>query len=471
MAATLLLAGALAPGAVRALETGDLAGPDPDPDPQAVETQVTTGPGGRLLTNTGVWSPDGRWLVHDTRSDPAGEVFDGETIEAIHVDTREIRVLYRARNGAHCGVATFHPRKPQVVFILGPEHPTPDWSYGPARRQGVLVNWDEPGRAVPLDARNLVPPFTPGALRGGSHVHVFHPDGSLLSFTYEDHVLAAGKDSGAGSDRDANQRNLGVSVLGRPVVVPPTHPRNHDGSAFTVLVTRTVNQPRPGSDDIQKAFEEGWIGTDGYLRPDGTRQRHALAFQGQVVTGAGDTISEVFVVDLPADLTQPGDGPLEGTETRRPAPPRGTVQRRVTHTADRRYPGIQGPRHWLRVSPDGTRIAFLMKDDAGTPHLWTVSPNGGPPLQVTRGPHGVSSAFTWTPDGRYLAHVMDWSVCVTDAASGRTRRLTRRAEDETTAPRPEACVVSPEGRRIAYVRRLPGSDGRLSNQIFVVAWR
>lgn len=468
MAATLILAGALAPGAVRALETGDLEGPDSDP--QAVETQVTTGPGGRLLTNTGVWSPDGHWLVYDTRSDPAGEIFDGVTIEAINVETREIRVLYQSRNGAHCGVATFHPRTSQAVFIHGPEHPTPDWSYGPYHRQGVLVNWSEPGRAIRLDARDLVPPFTPGALRGGSHVHVFHPDGSLLSFTYEDHVLAAGKDSGSASGRDLNQRNLGVSVPGRPVVVPPAHPRNHDGSAFTVLVTRTVNEPRPGSDEIKKAFEEGWIGTEGYLRPDGTRQRHALAFQGHVVTEAGETISEVFVVDLPPDLARPGDGPLEGTATRRPAPPLGTSQRRVTFTAHRKFPGIQGPRHWLRVSPDGTRIAFLMKDDAGTPHLWTVSPNGGPPRQVTRGRQGVASAFTWTPDGRHLAHVMDRSVCVTEAESGRTRRLTGRT-DEATAPRPEACVVSPDGRRIAYVRRMAGPGGRLSNQIFVVTWR
>ncbi len=29
-----------------------------------------------------------------------------------------------------------------------------------------------------------------GALRGGSHVHVFSPDGSAVSFTYEDEVLA-----------------------------------------------------------------------------------------------------------------------------------------------------------------------------------------------------------------------------------------------------------------------------------------
>ena len=89
---------------------------------------------------------------------------------------------------------------------------------------------------------------------------------------------------------------------GRPVVVHKTHWRNHDGSAFTVAVTRLTDAPRPDSDEISKAFEEGWIGTAGYLKADGTRQRYALAFQGHVATADGGTISEVFVCDLPDEL-------------------------------------------------------------------------------------------------------------------------------------------------------------------------
>src|SRR5690242_9268702 len=95
------------------------------------ERQITRGPGGRVLTNTGVWSPDGEWIVYDTRSDPAGDNFDGDTIQMVNVQTGEVRELYRAKNGAHCGVVTFHPRENKVVFILGPEHPTADWQYGP----------------------------------------------------------------------------------------------------------------------------------------------------------------------------------------------------------------------------------------------------------------------------------------------------------------------------------------------------
>jgi WD40 repeat protein len=271
-----------------------------------------------------------------------------------------------------------------------------------------------------------------------------------------------------GPDHDLNQRNVGVSVPRGPVRVSHDHPRNHDGAWFTVLVTRTTSHPRPGSDDITRAYEEGWVGTNGYVRPDGTRQRSALAFQGDVRTLDGRKVTEVFLVDLPDDLTHPGDGPPAGTETRLPRPPRGVVQRRLTFTTERKYPGVQGPRHWLRSSPDGTQIAFLMKDDAGVAQLWTVSPNGGPPRQVTHNPRPVASTITWSPDGRSIAHVMDGSVCVTEAGTGRTRRLTPRRTD-ATAPRPEACVFSPDGTQIAYVRRLPDSGGGASNQIFVVA--
>ena len=129
------------------------------------EKQITRGPGGRILTNTGVWSPDGEWLAYDTRGDAAGDGFNGLTIEAVNVRTGEVRELYRAKNGAYCGVVTFHPHQNKVVFILGPENPTPDWQYGMYHRQGVIVAADyhsvtktAPPLVVNLDARDLTPP-------------------------------------------------------------------------------------------------------------------------------------------------------------------------------------------------------------------------------------------------------------------------------------------------------------------------
>jgi dipeptidyl aminopeptidase/acylaminoacyl peptidase len=438
---------------------------EPNSAAAAAERQVTNARKGHLLTNTGVWSPDGQWIVYDTRSDAAGDTFDGTSIEMANVATGEVRELFRSKNGVHCGVVTFHPREDNVVFILGPENPTPDWQYSAWHRQGVVVEVSRPGVARNLDARDLAPPFTPGALRGGSHVHVWDPLGDWLSFTYEDHVLA--QRSTNVTDGEINQRNIGVSVPGKPVRVGRDHPRNHDGDYFSVLVTRTVARPRAGSDEIARACEEGWVGTNGYLRLDGSRQRRALAFQGQVVTSQNQMLGEVYLVDLPEDLSIPGEFPLAGTETRKPYPPERVTQRRLTFTAGRKFPGLQGPRHWLRSSPDGARIAFLMKDDTGVVQLWTVSPNGGEPRQVTRNVHSVASAFTWSPDGARLAHVMDNSVCVTDVKTGETRRLTRRTEN-AAAPRPEACVFSPDGSRIAFVRRVL-DNGEPVNQIFTAS--
>lgn len=400
------------------------------------ERQLTQGPGGRILTNCNVWSPDGQWLVYDTRSDAEGSVFDGTRIELVHADTGQIKTVYESRCGAHCGVATFHPLNAEVVFILGPEDPTPEWAYLPSHRQGVIVSLDRPGEAVNLDARDLTPPGTPGALRGGSHVHVFSPEGEWVSFTYND-ALA-----------DSTQRNVGVAVPG-PVTVSKAHPRSHDGTYFSVLATRTVGGPRPGSDEIGQALEDGWIGTAGYVQPDGTRQVRALAFQGQVTGTDGRRFWEVFVCDLPEDVRQFSPG-----------------QRRVTFTEDSEYPGISGPRHWLRSSPDGAEIAFLRRDAAGVAQIWTVSPLGGPLRQVTRDPWPVASAFTWDPAGERIAYAADGSVFTVEVQTGRSVRQTPRA-DAADAPLPLACVFSPEGRRIAFLRRRADGAGR-SNQVCVV---
>jgi WD40 repeat protein len=427
------------------------------------ELQITRAAHGHVLANTGVWSPDGAWIVYDCRD--AGEKFDATRIEAVNVMTGEVRCLYESRSQACCGVAAWNPYEPRVVFILGPEHPTAGWAYGSTRRRGVLADLQTPGQVHPLDAMNYAPPFAPGALRGGSHLHVFSPDGQWVCFTYEDEILA--RFAPLGSGHDINQRNIGVAVPAGPVRVNANHPRNHDGDFFSVVVSRTVVQPRPGSDEISRACEEGWIGRDGYLRTDGTRQRRALAFQGTVTAPDGRSCAEVFALDLPDDLTVAGTSPLEGTATRWPAPPCGVVQHRLTFTTDRKFPGVAAiPRHWLRSSPDGAQIAFLLQDDDGRAQFWVVSPAGGPPRQLSRHPWGVASTFTWSPDGRWLAHVLDNSVCVTDAVTGRGYRLTPRTAGEA-APHRSACVFSPDGQQIAFLRRVQ-IEGRKYLQIHTV---
>jgi len=449
--------------------------------------QLAPTPYNQMLTHAGAWSHDSQWIVYDVRSTADGSVFNGRRIERACLASGRVEVLYESQRGACCGVATLSPVDDQVVFIVGPEDPTPEWSYGPAHRQAAVVRMSQPGVIENLDARNLDPPFTPGSLRGGSHLHLFSGDGRLVSFTYEDAILGSPLEvlesdaPPAANAAEKNLRGVGVSVCGRAVTVPKTHPRNHDGTAFTVLVTRLVDAPRPGSDEISQASEEAWVGDAGST-PQGFRRRYALAFQGQVVANDGETIREAFLVELPEnpiDLeTVPHFGEpnrsqsdsgrqmpeidcIQGTLTHRPAPPPGVVQRRLTHTAHRRFPGIQGPRHWLRSSPDGSRIAMLLRDDAGRVQLFTVSPAGGDVCQVSRDPWDVTSAFTWTPDGSRIAYVADGSVFTVAVATGQSKRLTPRVADGTS-PRGEACVVSPNGRHITFMRR------HVHNQIFVV---
>ena len=428
-----------------------------------VEKQITSSAHGHILTNIGVWSPDSQWITYDVRSDPAGDKFDGRRIERVHVESGEVQVLFESRNKANCGVVTTSPTDDRVIFIHGPENPNDRWQYAAFHRRGVMLHATSPDTHENLDARDIVAPFTPGALRGGTHVHTFSGDGKWVAFTYEDHILATANDEP--THRESNQRNIGISVPNRPVKPAHTHPRNHDGSHFSVLATRTTSRPRPGSNDITRAFSDAWVGTDGYLRADGSRQERAIAFQGHVLTRSGETISEVFVVDLPDDVTKPSEtGPLQGTPRQRPQPPAGTKQRRLTFTANRKHPGIQGVRHWLRSSPDGSKIAFLMKSDDGTSQLWTVSPNGGEAKQLTGNSTSISSAFSWNTDGTMIAHTMNGSVCVTIAETGKTIQLT--AEQQSPL-RPEACVFSPDGTKVAYVRHVSGKY-QSWNQIFVV---
>ena len=127
-------------------------------------------------------------------------------------------------------------------------------------------------------------------------------------------------------------RIVGVRVSGHPVQVPADSAgENHDGEMFAVVVAKVTENPVPGSDDISKASDEGWIGTKGYQKTDGSWQHRAIAFQGEVKNADGTNKTEEFVVDLTEDITKANDGfPLEGTTSTSPNVPGGVVQHRST---------------------------------------------------------------------------------------------------------------------------------------------
>jgi Tol biopolymer transport system component len=106
-----------------------------------------------------------------------------------------------------------------------------------------------------------------------------------------------------------------------------------------------------------------------------------------------------------------------------------------------------------------------MRHDDSVVQLWSVSPSGGEPEPLTSNPFDVGSAFSWGPDGSLIAYIADNSVFTTCVASGETVRRTERTDD-ASSPRPEACVFSPNGKQIAYVRHVVAEGGAF-NQIFV----
>ncbi len=424
------------------------------------EIQLTHEPYGHMLNSTQAFSPDDQWIVYDTRND---QTHIGRTccIEKVNRRTGEVVRLYsvpgQSLHGPGVGAPAWHPHADRLIFIHGLLNCSASRPYGFTRRFGALWDAQSPDTVVPAEARAVNPPLIAGALRGGTHAHSWSGDGEWISFTYNDFILERLEHTSGSEVKDL--RTIGVMSPVAAVSVASEDAENFSGRYFTVVAATVTENPRPGTDDIDKAFDECWIGENGYIRSDGSRQKRAIAFQGNVRTEAGEVLTEVFVTDIPEDITTPRAGmPLEGSSSLRPAVPQGLVQRRLTFTADRTFPGVQGPRCWLRSSPDGSEIYFLMKDDEGIVQVHSVPVLGGAIRQVTRLPASVQSQFNVSPDGGYIALIADNSVWICDVRNAGTRRLTPRSDDATA---PVSTVLwNKRGDCLVYNRYVHGSDGR-----------
>lgn len=410
--------------------------------------QITSQPYGHIIANRNVWSSDGESILYDLREDEAA--FTGERIERVKVRSGDIEILYRSTDGACCGVPTCSPVDDRYVFIHGPERPTADWSYCAWHRRGVIGRLSQPGCVSNLDARDIVAPFTPGALRGGTHLHMFSPDGLMVASTYEDHVLATSSEPQA----DSNRRVVALSLLGHPVQVPKTHLRNHDGEAFTIIATPVSESPRQGSDEILRAHSEAWI------------DENRLACLGEVVCEDGRTCHEVFLISLPRNLWQASTHLAQASSHERIATPLGIQLRRLTRTCDRKHPGITGPRHWTVASPSGTHVGCFAKDNDGHAQFHIIEATSGDMHQVSRHPFSATSAFTWRADGQAVAYVADGSVIELSIATGEFVRLTHK-DDLGIRPTHHACVYSPNGVWVAFMSPNPSTNNAF-NQLFVV---
>jgi hypothetical protein len=411
------------------------------------------------LDNNDNFSPDDRYLVFDTRSD--GSIVETRLIAKVEIATGKVTPVYRAENANRFGpglaAASYAPDRDEVTFIHGPQRPTSTADqYDKHRRIGALVRGD--GTVTFADARDVDPPYTVGALRGGTHRHEFSGDGGWIGFTYNDAVVRA---HGLKIGEDLDLRTIGVTRLGHPLRVPESRQFPGRGEGFSVLVVVVTPDPKPGSDEISWAAGDSWVGRNGYARPDGRRQC-ARAFIGTTRDKAGKPLDELYIVDIPEDVTKPGPlGPLEGTDTTFPMPPAGTVQRRLTHTDRATYPGCEGI---ARGSHDGERIAFRMRDARGQWQIYLISSNGGTPRQATFVEGGVDSDARWHPDGSAIVCVAGNKIVVTSVKDGTGFGKSVILSDR--APAPFAPVWSHDGKTLAYNRRVK-TNGKEITQIFV----
>jgi hypothetical protein len=202
---------------------------------------------------------------------------------------------------------------------------------------------------------------------------------------------------------------------------------NFRGTYFAVIAAEVTENPKFGSDEIERAFDECWLGKNGYIKEDGSQQTRAIAFQGNVRSNDGVLVTEVFIADIPNDITQSfADKPLEGSLNSRPNVPAGFTQRRITFTTERKHPGLQGPRFRLRSSADGSQIYFLMKDDKGIVQIYSVSSakntkniiTNQPLKQITNFKYSVQSQFNLSPDDKYISVVSNNQIYLVNAENG-----------------------------------------------------
>lgn len=412
------------------------------------------------------FSPDDKWLVYDTRTEEGG-IGGCALIEKVNVETGEIVVMYELKDnkpyGPGAAAVSYSHTENKIVFIHGLFNCTEENQYQQWRRTGVMVDDAAPNVPIFMDARDVTEPFTPGALRGGTHRHEFSGDGKWVGFTYNDAIMKAYEDE---TGETWNLRTIGVSKRGMAVSVDDDGcGENNSGEWFSTLVVKVVPNPKPGSDEISKANGDSWVGTSGYKKPDGTNQV-ARAFIGALKDKDGNDVDEVFIVDIPEDITVAGEnGPLEGTKTSFPMPPKGTVQRRLTYTAGTKYPGCSGI---LRGSPDGSMISYLAKDKNGIAQIFLISPNGGGPRLLTEHTTDVQEAPRWSPDGTTVCYVWDNSIVVCNVLDGqfdkRFEQLTKPSENLLGN-----LVWSHNGKMIAY-NKLVKDEGQKEafKQVYIV---
>lgn len=398
--------------------------------------QLTFEAYGHTLHHTQIQSANGTYLVYDTRNDDT-KIGETNKIEVLHLETQNTQNIYTCVPstiyGPGVGAATFAPHALKMLFIHGIKNANAHKPYGMTRRTGVAIELEHLQQPIYMDARNVYAPFTPGALRGGTHSHSWHATGELISFTYNDFIL----EQTTASDADKDLRVVGVMFPKKVEVFKDEAGENNSGEMFSVIVSQVKNTATPGSDEIEKAFDECWLGN-----------QRKLAFQGHVRTLDNNLQTEIFVVNLPTDLTQVGEHLLEGTVTTRCGVPKGVTQRRITHTPQ----GISTFRHWLRSNAAGTVVYFLMEDEVGVTQLHEVEVLSGVIKQLSFHTFSIHSPFNVDATNQFAVYFVETKLVVLNLENATTRVLFESTSDIELTGIPHFCNTTQSIYFNAYVK-------------------
>jgi len=434
--------------------------------PQYKIVQLTNSAYNHDLDNNDNFSPDGKWLVYDTRTGIGG-IGGSPSVERVNVESGKVEALFAIKDnqswGPGAGAVSYHPKENRVIFIHGLAFCSEKNPYQQWKRTGTMVDDNHPNVPIQMDARDVTLPYTHGALRGGTHRHEWSKDGKWVGFTYNDAMMKALEDS---TGIAWNLRTVGVATKLKPVIVDHSgEGENLSGEYYSVLVVRVVPNPVPGSDEISNAASDSWVGSSSYVKQDGHIQV-ARAFLGKVRSKNNLPVDELFVVDIPDSINVPGEfGPLEGTPATFPMPPKGTVQRRLTFTAETAHPGCGGV---VRSSSDGKWIAYMAADAKGKQQIFLISPDGGNSRQITDHPAGVQSCVRWSPDNRSVCYQSENSIVVCKISDEpfekRFQRITPVTKEELSN-----IVWSADGKTIAFNRIIKAEGPKEDwKQIFYV---
>lgn len=397
-------------------------------------TQLTHSERGHTLHHNGVFSKDGQWIVFDARNEDT-KIGETSEIGVVNLLTKEEKIIYQAPNaskyGPGVGAASFSPESNRIIFIHGLLQASKDSPYDITRRTGVAIDLARPFQPIFMDARDITDPYVPGSLRGGTHSHCWSPDGKLISFTYNDALV------------ESNLRTVGVMWnTGTAIEVDP-HDENNNGIMYAAIVANVVDNPTPGSDEINKAFDECWVGRNGYVNATGQRIPHAIAFQGNTKNENEETITEIYIVDIDTSAILKDDAAV-GKAGMRPIVPKGLMQRRISRTKK----GLASVRHWLRSSADGQYIYALAEDDRKLVQIIQCNVHSGEIEYLTNNNFSIKNPFNVSEDGSRIAFIGNNNVYLLHIHTKDLKQLTNNtSSDENIVGAP---CFSPDGKILVY---------------------